>query len=161
MYLTNSDLYDAWQRRRYYYHNHCDFWKGYKAASAKLFELDGVELVKVSEAFAAKIVTVQLEYGWYEFYEDRYEALIDAVEEVCDEHTFVAVLTAGHAALMHEPEPTWNRPEPDREKQREKKRRGRKPRAYQDHYDEKFWFWRGHKTSKCWKDQTKRKRQWK
>ena len=159
MYLSNSDLYDAWQRRRFYYHNHCNFWKGYKAASDKLFEIDPTELVSVSELFAAKIVAVELEYGWCEFYEDRYEALIAAVEEVCDEHTFIAVLTAGQTALINESKPAvWTRPDP---KPADRKRQGRKPQAYQDHYDEKTWYWRGHRVSKCWKDQSKRKRQWK
>jgi hypothetical protein len=156
MYLSKRE------RRRFNYENYfrCNFYRGYKAASAKLFQLDPIELVRLSELFAKKITAVQLEYGWCEFYEDRYEALIAAVEEVCDEHTSLEVFEAGHAALINESKPTWNRPEPDREKQREKKRRGRKPQAYQDHNDEKFWFWRGHKTSKCWKDQSKRKRQW-
>jgi len=149
MYLSKRE------RRRFNYENYfrCNFYRGYKAASAKLFQLDPIELVKVSEVFAAKI---ELEKDHWR--DSDYESLIDAVEEVCDEHTFIAVLTAGQAALISKPESVvWTRSEPDREK----KRRGRKPQAYQDHYDEKsFWSWRGHRVSKCWKDQSHRKHQW-
>ena len=158
MYLSKRE------RRRFNYENYfrCNFYRGYKAASAKLFQLDPIELVKVSEVFAANVAAIELEYGrWCVPEDSEYTALIDAVEECCDEHTFIAVLTAGQAALISKSEPAWIRPEPDREKQMEKKRRGRKPQAYQDHYDEKsFWSWRGHRVSKCWKDQSHRKHQW-
>lgn len=160
MHLSNSDLYDAWQRRRFYYHNSCNFYRGYRAASAKLFEIDPPNLVTISELFATKVVAVELEYGWCASYEAEYEALIGTVKACCDEHTFLEVLTAGQAALINEPEPVvWSKPEP---LDREKKRRGHKPQAWQNRMDESYGYihwW--HRTSKCWKDQSKRKRQWK
>ena len=139
-------------------YSYTDYWRAYHAANKVLFATaDSGELVKVAEAFATLVAKAsEVNFG---FTNDkiRYKALVVAVSECCNDAIVALVINEGERALATEnAHERATRVPVDRDK----KRRGTKPQAWQDHCDESFIHW-SHKCSKSWKDQSKRKYQWK
>ena len=90
-------------------------------------------------------------------YEYKFFALCAAVTKCCDAEFATFVMSVGEVALITRPQ---EHKEKWLDKSDEQRRRGRKPQAYQWRLDEAQDIHISHKSSKCWKDQSKRRHQW-